>query len=98
MILIPSSLHSRYPATSGEINALLGLGAKGKLPEGGLPATTFAAVRRAPGQTDAAVALRVWVNPLVRKSIRTSVHRVRCACPDCGFETSVGRIAQHVCK
>lgn len=56
------------------------------------------------------VEIRTWVTPHVPKfgkrwngsdwvpaRVKTSVHRVRCACPGCGTELSAGRLFQHVC-
>lgn len=41
---------------------------------------------------------KVWNgSAYVDKLVKTSVHRVRCACPGCGIELSAGRLFQHVC-
>lgn len=77
------------------------------LPREGMPA------RMLPGlnvTTKAPVEIRVWVAPHVPKfgkrwngsdwvpaPVKTSVHRVRCACPGCGVELSAGRLFQHIC-
>lgn len=56
-----------------------------KWPDAGLPA------REIQGIT-------VWVNPIVRvPGHKSSKHRVRCRCPSCGTEVSMGRLDQHVC-
>lgn len=76
------------------------------LPREGMPA------RMLPGtdSTGAHTEIRVWVAPHVPKFgkrwngsdwvpavVKTSVHRVRCACPGCGVELSAGRLFQHRC-
>lgn len=72
------------------------LGVK-KLPVGGMPPREIQGIR-------------VWVTPSVPKfrkgwngreyvemRVKSSAHRVRCACPDCGAEVSAGRLFQHRC-
>jgi hypothetical protein len=74
-----------------------------KLPLEGMPA------RMLPGiaSDGKPVEIRVWVAvhvPKFRKDyygrdvrVKSSSHRVRCACPGCGAELSAGRLFQHVC-
>lgn len=58
----------------------------GKLPKDGL------APRMVQG-------VRVWAVPFVEgRPRKSSQHRVRCECPDCGVELSAGRLFQHKCK
>lgn len=93
MLYIPDSRYPKYAAQSTEVKKLLGLEGK-PLPEAGMAPLHLPALR-SDGQ---ARAVKVWVAPLARKiHIRTSVHRVLCECPDCGWTGSVGRLAQHVC-
>jgi hypothetical protein len=47
--------------------------------------------------------IMVWVEPFVpafRSGVRvkSSTHRVRCYCPECGKKMSAGRLHQHICK
>lgn len=75
-----------------------------KLPVAGMPA------RMLPGiaSDGKPVEIRVWVAPFVPKfrkrmdgtpvRVKSSTHRVRCACPGCGAELSAGRLFQHVCS
>lgn len=72
-------------AHSQQVNDLLGLGPKGKLPVDGLPPVYIQGIR-------------VWVNPVALARERKQFHRVRCACPTCNAEVPLGRLAQHKCK
>ena len=100
MIYIPNAQHPTWPAQSAEINKLLGLREKEKLPDAGMPVLHLPALQVDKDRNVVASrAVKVWVNPIVRKvNIRTSKHRVMCECPDCGMHLSVGRLAQHVCS
>lgn len=92
-----SQKHPTWTAQSGQINDLLGLGPKGKLPEAGMSPRYLSGVEK--GREEFCVSIKVWVTPLVRKAnLRTSVHRVMCECPECGATLSIGRLRQHVCK
>lgn len=81
---------SPWPASERDIKAMLGL--KKKLPIDPVPAQVIQGVT-------------VWVKPAAEpvrnhfgKLVHQSGHRVMCRCPGCGWEGSVGRLAQHVCK
>lgn len=84
--IVHSPTHPEYHAHSSEVRELLGLGPKAKLPLDGMPARYIDGVK-------------VWVNPHMPHASgrKSSVHRVRCMCPDCGQELSLGRLHQHVC-
>lgn len=82
-------------AQSSAIMQLLGLKAGGHLPTDGMPprviqgVTVWVTPAPAPRWDDR------WGKPVLVKS---SKHRVMCRCPQCGWEGSVGRLAQHICK
>ena len=78
-----------------EMKALLGLGYKAKLPEGGMEPRVIQG-------------FKVWVTPAAPKKIvdkwgrkvvlKVSTHRVMAECPHCKKVLSAGRLPQHVCK
>lgn len=69
----------QFVAHSADINEMLGLGRKGKIPREGMPP------REIQGIT-------VWVEPFRPGPFRL---RARCKCPTCAKEMPVGRLAQH---
>jgi hypothetical protein len=81
-----------WVAQSHEVLPMLGVPAGGHLPKEGLPPTFIQGVF-------------VWVEPAMdpkykeqwgqRKLVKSSRHRVMCACPECGTTVSLGRLAQH---
>lgn len=78
------------PAHEREIKTMLGLGKK--LPREAVAPKVIQGVT-------------VWVKPAAEprhnafgKLVHQAGHRVMCRCPGCGWEGSVGRLAQHVCK
>lgn len=76
------------PASSHEVNVMLGLREKEKLPREGMPPRELQGIR-------------VWVTPLPGRPKgsrwKRSTHRVLAECPDCRQVVSVGRLAQHEC-
>jgi hypothetical protein len=83
-----------WHAHHSDVREMLGLSPKAKLPKNGLPA------REVQGIT-------VWVEPAapavyaykpgfyVPRKVKSSTHRVRALCPQCGQEVSAGRLHQH---
>lgn len=87
-----SKHHQHWAANAAEVAELLGLKGKGShLPVAGLEPRIIQGVV-------------VWVDPVPepeRKRTwrdKSSTHRTRCQCPDCGQQLSVGRLKQHECK
>lgn len=74
----------KWPAHSADINEMLGLGRKGKVPIEGLPARQIQGVN-------------VWAISLAgaRSLGQRFSLRVMCECPVCGRKMAVGRLAQH---
>lgn len=85
-------MNPEYPqhrAHSHVVLQLLGI-VNGRLPVEGMNAREIQGVK-------------VWVRPLYPRTLdeprhKRSNHRVRCQCPECGVELSLGRLFQHKCK
>ena len=86
MPTIRDPLYPQRRADHYSIRQLLGLNSKAKLPDAGMEP------REIQG-------LLVWVTPRYPRPRvgKSSKHRVRCRCPECGQELSVGRLGQHKC-
>jgi len=79
------SINRNWNAHSPEMKEFLGLGAKQKLPDAGMPEQVIQGIR-------------VYVKPRTPNIGRHKTHRVTAICPHCAQHMSAGRMHQHKCK
>lgn len=84
MNLYIKNTYGNRPATSYDMAEYLLGSRKAKMPAKGMPIKIIQGIT-------------VWVEPLLPKEQRKQrfALRVMCQCPECGFVTAVGRLAQH---